>query len=722
MVSFFTTPATPVGTTPITVAFYVTNIQQNENFFRQMLPDAAAANQILVSTGTVSAAWSNRLPNATQVDNLLVLNDDLTFIGPGTVPGYSLGQGSLKVGSIVATDGAFSSWVRPGAGNILVSGTVLTNALRGTTAAIGTATVTGLLNVDLISANVGNDLKLFGPTGVYAGGQASVLVGSVLATSAAYDAESRPGSGNIKADGTVFASVVSAGSVGAAQAAVSGTLSVNSVKGLGNDLLLFGNTGTYAGGQASVLAGGYYATNLAFGALSRPGLGGIKADGTITAAGDLQITGAGTIGGALGVGAGIVSAGHTVLTDLTGVVKTGDTMTGVLQVNAAFGTSGTATITGAASVGGSLTVTGDVTFGARGTIPNLTANGISVAGTGLVTATNLVVAGTFADLAMFGPASLSGYSGGQASVLVGSVIATNSSYSGISRPGAGTVQANAFYAPLANHGLVLSNGGQIFDQTSTQRTAIVANGDLLAGFTEDQAHNLFDFDYTRTRPRFRDGAGGLTDLALFTDTVAGFPSGGILAFETAAEIPSGFVRYTAADGRILVQAGTTFSVTFTEATSYGSSWAHNHGMNNHQHDLTHAHDLNSHTHTGPSHQHTGPSHTHTSTGLTATPGGVSAAASTGGADKLTFNEGGGTSHDASTPSHTHGAGSLTVAMGGSTAAEGTGLSGASGTGATGGASGNTGASTAANVGGSTANTTDTTWAIPVRTVVHARKT
>jgi hypothetical protein len=60
---------------------------------------------------------------------------------------------------------------------------------------------------------------------------------------------------------------------------------------------------------------------------------------------------------------------------------------------------------------------------------------------------------------------------------------------------------------------------------------------------------------------------------------AGVPSGLIGAFETAAAIATGWARYTAANGRMLVGAGTVFSVTWTEATNYGAAWAHKHTGN-----------------------------------------------------------------------------------------------------------------------------------------------
>jgi hypothetical protein len=47
---------------------------------------------------------------------------------------------------------------------------------------------------------------------------------------------------------------------------------------------------------------------------------------------------------------------------------------------------------------------------------------------------------------------------------------------------------------------------------------------------------------------------------------------------SAAEIPAGFARETALDGLMPIGAGTSFSQTFTEATSYGSAWLHNHSV------------------------------------------------------------------------------------------------------------------------------------------------
>jgi hypothetical protein len=53
--------------------------------------------------------------------------------------------------------------------------------------------------------------------------------------------------------------------------------------------------------------------------------------------------------------------------------------------------------------------------------------------------------------------------------------------------------------------------------------------------------------------------------------IVGVPSGIIAAVPTAAQIPSGWVRYTNGDGRLLIGAGTTFSQTFVENNFIGAS-------------------------------------------------------------------------------------------------------------------------------------------------------
>lgn len=73
--------------------------------------------------------------------------------------------------------------------------------------------------------------------------------------------------------------------------------------------------------------------------------------------------------------------------------------------------------------------------------------------------------------------------------------------------------------------------------------------------------------------------GNVDTTALATEVTSKLLAVGVGGwFRTAAEIPSGWSRETNLDGRFAVGAGTTFSVTYVEATNYGSSWAHSHGV------------------------------------------------------------------------------------------------------------------------------------------------
>lgn len=60
-----------------------------------------------------------------------------------------------------------------------------------------------------------------------------------------------------------------------------------------------------------------------------------------------------------------------------------------------------------------------------------------------------------------------------------------------------------------------------------------------------------------------------------------FPLNGVVWFPTLADLTAAganWVRHTAADGRLLVGAGTTFSQTFVEATNYGANWTPSSGL------------------------------------------------------------------------------------------------------------------------------------------------
>lgn len=152
-------------------------------------------------------------------------------------------------------------------------------------------------------------------------------------------------------------------------------------------------------------------------------------------------------------------------------------------------------------------------------------------------------------------------------------------------------------------------------------------------------------------------------------TAASFsiPSGLGFWVRKAADIPTGFTRDTSLDGLIPVGAGTTFSQTFTEETSYGSAW--------------------SHTHTDSGHTHGGGAHSHGASALSIS-GNTGTPSATDG-----LGNGGGTTTPTAT--HTHNQGTLDVA--GSTDS----------------------ASLTTNSGSAVISTT--TWLPPMRAVVWIRK-
>jgi len=214
-------------------------------------------------------------------------------------------------------------------------------------------------------------------------------------------------------------------------------------------------------------------------------------------------------------------------------------------------------------------------------------------------------------------------------------------------------------------GVQFSRGSLITDFSGDGLT-MYADSSKFRIMREGTSTEILSADYAAAAPLFKGQvmyhAGNLPAAG------AAVPSGLIAAFATAAAIASGWARYSTADGRMLVGAGTTFTVTYTEDTDYGSGWSHNH-------------DMASHTHTGPSH-----SHSAAALGVSGSTGGPSSTNTTGGT--------GNTSADGG---HTHNEGSLDVT--GSTDAGGTGATGVASPSATG----------------------NTAWAIPSHAVVWAQK-
>lgn len=80
-------------------------------------------------------------------------------------------------------------------------------------------------------------------------------------------------------------------------------------------------------------------------------------------------------------------------------------------------------------------------------------------------------------------------------------------------------------------------------------------------------------DLAVTTPKLADGAVTVAKLHSSVPTV---PSGLIAAFLTAAAIPTGWTRFTAANGKQLIGAGTAGGQTFLENTPAGGAWTHGH--------------------------------------------------------------------------------------------------------------------------------------------------
>lgn len=156
-------------------------------------------------------------------------------------------------------------------------------------------------------------------------------------------------------------------------------------------------------------------------------------------------------------------------------------------------------------------------------------------------------------------------------------------------------------------GIVLSGASEIRDNSGFPGLVVTAYSDALYVYDAAQSNEIFRAVKAESEPYFKsnkvwhagnDGAGSGLDadtvdgknptatpaagalpladgsgkLDAWVTAAAGVPSGLIAAFETAAAIASGWSRYSAADGRMLVGAGATFGTTFVEATDYGSAW------------------------------------------------------------------------------------------------------------------------------------------------------
>ena len=164
-----------------------------------------------------------------------------------------------------------------------------------------------------------------------------------------------------------------------------------------------------------------------------------------------------------------------------------------------------------------------------------------------------------------------------------------------------------------------------------------------------------------------------------TPSVAGatVPTGLIAMFEDTnpANMPSGWSRYTAGDGRIIVGDGTTFSQTFTSTNNYGSAW--------------------SHTHTDAGHGHGNVNHNHGASALSVSGHTGSASASTANMNVTT-----GAGSETYVPDHNHDA----TANGGTMDVAGA-----------------TDSTTTLTIANGTASIGTTAWLPPMRSLMYVRK-
>lgn len=158
--------------------------------------------------------------------------------------------------------------------------------------------------------------------------------------------------------------------------------------------------------------------------------------------------------------------------------------------------------------------------------------------------------------------------------------------------------------------------------TGTSASSAIPENSIAADRFQDAS-----FDESAVSAAFADGAIAESLLATAVRNKLLF-SGAIGLVRTAAEIPSGWSRESALDGRFAIGAGTTFSQTFDEATDYGSSWSHSHPLGSH----THSYSLSSGNADQQQTQMTGGSpsgssppqaHTHTASGTSGGPSGNS---------------------------------------------------------------------------------------------------
>lgn len=364
---------------------------------------------------------------------------------------------------------------------------------------------------------------------------------------------------------------------------------------------------------ADALAANAVTTHLGYTPVNKAGdtgLGSMTSTGTVTAerlvAGATGVSSGGPIsstGGITNTGGGVAAGGPLTCTAITPSVSYngGSTAAGrPALLGLDVGAGGINVVGGGAIAGGTTAGGGDLNvIGA-----NVGAHGLAVAGAGglsLSAGGGIVSAGvTVLDGAR--NLSVTSYGGG-------TTAAGNPAVLGVSVGGNGIAVAGQINSTVLHPTppMILNSQGKV-----TNLHADVLDGAHASATPSAGAIPIAD-------------AGGKLDAWVSASGAASIPAGMGAAWSgVVASIPGGWTRWNNLNGRLPVGAGTTFSTTFVEGGSYGSSWGH--------------------SHTGAAHSHSG-----AALGVGGNTGGPSSTG-TGGGVGASFGDG----------SHTHGVGTFDV--------------------------------------------------------------
>lgn len=142
----WTAPATPVALTAITVAFYNTNIRDNLNHLRGMLPDPGAANRMPISSSATAAAWGP-LTLAVIPDGLLTAAKFAAGAAVGNIANATLTAAMLAAGAAASNVGAGGV-----SAAMLAAGAAASNIGAGGVTASMIAALTGNLKLNNLVA------------------------------------------------------------------------------------------------------------------------------------------------------------------------------------------------------------------------------------------------------------------------------------------------------------------------------------------------------------------------------------------------------------------------------------------------------------------------------------------------------------------------------------------------------------------------------------------